>query len=116
MNDKIIQFPGFAAPKRPAPPVVEPVDPGDETVALPAIRAKPDPAHPEEVTLLLNASQQKAIQIIASGMAFVLVGIKPDDSGASFHTALNGDHTDLRNAEDHLPAVIGRLFEREGVR
>lgn len=109
MNDKIIKFPGFSAPQSPggepeAPPVP------------PAVLAKPDPAHPEEVTLLLTARQQKAVQIIASGMAFVIVGIKPDTTGASFHTSLHGDHTDLRNAEDHLPAVIGRLYEREGVR
>jgi hypothetical protein len=123
VNDKIIKFPGLSTnprpPKPPKNPGVAHADPGDETDALPtlpAIPAKPDPAHPEEVTLLLTARQQKAVQIIASGMAFVIVGIKPDATGASFHTSLHGDHTDLRNAKDHLLEVIARLYEREGVR
>jgi len=28
---------------------------------------------------------------------------------------LHGDETDLRNAQDHLPAVIGRLYNRKGI-
>ena len=107
MTADIIQFPG-CVPKQ--------VGLDEAAGELPAVPAKPDPAHPQEVTLLLNAKQQKAVQIIASGMAFVVVGIKPDEGGARFFTSLHGDHTDLRNAEDHLPAVIGRLYQREGVR
>lgn len=63
----------------------------------------------------LTAQQQKAIGCIMSGMPFVFIGIKPTDNGADFFTALHGDHTDLRNAQDHLPGVIQNLYVREGV-
>jgi hypothetical protein len=49
-------------------------------------------------------------------MAFICIGIKPTDSGADFFTSCGGDHTDLRNAEEELPAVIARLYARKGIR
>lgn len=88
MSEKIIQFPGAKAL------------PSDEKPVLP---------------LKLTEDQQKAIGCITSGMTFVFIGIKPSDSGADFFTALHGDHTDLRNAQDHLLDVIGRLYDRKGI-
>ena len=38
------------------------------------------------------------MQIAMDGMSFVVVGIKPTDSGADFFTAVHGDREDLRNA------------------
>ena len=88
MGDKIIQFPG---------------------------RSQTAPHDESKLEKPSQTEQQKAIDCILSGMAFVFVGIKPKDTGADFFTALHGDGTDLRNAEDHLPAVIHRLFVRKGI-
>lgn len=63
----------------------------------------------------LTTQQQKAIGCIMSGMPFVFIGIKPSDSGVDFFTALHGEDADLRNAQDHLPGVIQRLYVREGI-
>ncbi len=100
-DDKILQFPG--AGKRP-----------DATPPKPAVPAKPPtsaPVGPDG----LNDDQRKAVQIVLSGMSFVLVGIKPTTSGADFFTAISGDASELRNAQDHLGGVIERAFSRKGI-
>jgi hypothetical protein len=89
---KVIQFPGAKAP-------VE--KPSDQMPVLPVD---------------LNADQQKAIGIILSGQTFICIGIdQPASGGADFFTACHGDEGYLRNAEDHLPAVIHRLLVRKGI-
>jgi hypothetical protein len=100
-DEKILQFPG--AGKRPdaAPAKTTPStqSPGTTSVG-------PDG---------LNDDQRKAMQIVLSGMSFVLVGIKPTTSGADFFTAISGDASELRNAQDHLVGVIERAFSRKGI-
>jgi hypothetical protein len=82
---------------------------------LPALPAdKPSDQKPV-MPVNLTQQQQKAIGCIMSGMAFVFVGIKPTNTGADFFTTLHGEDTDLRNAQDHLPDVIQRLYVREGI-
>lgn len=100
-DEKILQFPG--AGKRP-----------EAAQAKPAAPAKPptsSPVGPDG----LNDDQRKAMQIVLSGMSFVLVGIKPTTSGADFFTAVSGDASELRNAQDHLGGVIERAFSRKGI-
>jgi hypothetical protein len=97
-DDKILQFPG--AGKRPEAPPAKPATKGE----VPA--TGPDG---------LNEDQRKAMQIVLSGMPFVLVGIKATPSGADFFTAISGEPTDLRNAQDHLGGVIERAFARKGI-
>ena len=63
----------------------------------------------------LSADQRKASGIVLSGMPFVLIGIKPTQSGADFFTALGGEPADLRNASDHLPGVIERALSKRGI-
>ncbi|MDW8372107.1 MAG: hypothetical protein RMM29_00460 [Planctomycetota bacterium] len=63
----------------------------------------------------MTEEQRKAIQVILSGLAFVVVGIRPTDSGADFFTAIQGDATDLRNALPHLAGVIERAYARKGL-
>ena len=64
----------------------------------------------------LTPDQQKAIGIILSGATFICIGIEqPASGGADFFTACHGDEGYLRNAEDHLPGVIHRLFVRKGI-
>lgn len=63
----------------------------------------------------LSADQEKAIQVIMSGMSFACVGIKPTDQGADFFTAVEGDASDLRNALPHLEGVIERACDRKGL-
>lgn len=97
-GDKIIRFPGPAKPAKPA-----------GSAPAPAATAAAVGADG------LTDDQRKGIQLILSGMSFVLVAIKPTDQGADFYTALHGDHTELRNAQEHLPGVIARLYDRKGL-
>jgi hypothetical protein len=99
MSEKIIKFPGSA---KPAP----------ATPAAPAATAKPAAATGPDG---LTDEQRKAVQVVLSGMSFVLVGIKPTDRGADFFTAVHGDHTELRNAQSHLAGVIDRAYDRHGI-
>ena len=94
MSDKIIRFPGTAKAPTPAPAEAEAGVKGPDG---------------------LTEDQRKAVQIALGGMAFVIVGIKPTDRGADFFTAVHGDPTDLRNAQDHLGEVIERAFSRKGI-
>jgi hypothetical protein len=103
VTSKIIKFPGMARkdPSDPTPPLGTPVEkPSDQKPVLP---------------VNLTEQQQKAVSCILSGMTFVFIGIQPSDSGADFFTALHGEDADLRNAQDHLPDVISRLYVREGI-
>ncbi|MBA3686960.1 MAG: hypothetical protein H0W72_17205 [Planctomycetes bacterium] len=117
-DERIIRFPG-AKPATPGRP-------GDARRAggPPAKGAKSDsgglpvpdlpPGVPPELANL-DEDQRKAVSIVLSGMAFVLVGIKPSPSGADFFTAVHGEPADLRNAESHLPGVIERAYTRKGI-
>lgn len=97
-DEKILKFPGAAKRTEPA-------------TAKPA--AKPEP--PAVGADGLTDDQRKAMQIVLSGMPFVLIGIKPTAGGADFFTAVSGEATDLRNAQDHLGGVIDRAFARKGI-
>jgi hypothetical protein len=102
-----------AVAKQPEP-VEPPTPPMPEAVAVDPESGRMIDAISGE-TLKLTEDQRKAIAVVLSGMSFVFVAIKPTDTGADFLTALHGDETDLRNAQDHLPAVIGRLYDRKGI-
>ena len=95
MSDKIIQFPGKAG-KTPT---------SEEAPAAPAIPGMEN----------LSEDQRKALQLIASGLPFVLIAMQPTARGADFFTALHGEPEDLRNAHPHLPGVIDRLYARKGL-
>lgn len=107
---KVIQFPGVRSTKVGA------------AAAQPEGALAPPSHVPDEPVLRLvdgthaSADQRKAVNMILSGMTFICIGIEPAKTGADFFTALHGDHDDLRNAEQHLPEVIGRLYNRKGVR
>ncbi len=101
-NDKIIRFPGSIG-KSPAagqPPLT--VGPADATSS----EVGPDG---------LTEDQRKAVQVVLSGMSFVLIGIKPTDRGADFFTSVHGDPAELRNAQGHLDGVIARAFSRKNI-
>ena len=105
-NDKILRFPGANARPveksgRPSPKTPEP-GPGSQVAGA----AGPDG---------LTEDQRKAMQIVLSGMSFVVIGIKPSGGGADFFTAVQGDPAELRNAQDHLSGVIERAFSRKGL-
>jgi hypothetical protein len=96
-DDKIIAFPGA---NRKGPP------------ATAKGKAK-DPANVDPE--VLSEDQRKAMQLVLSGMSFVMVGIKPTPSGADFFTAVHGNSDELSAAQDHLPGVIERAFSRKGL-
>lgn len=100
-DDKILRFPGSAA--RP--------DPKAETKTKAAKAAEPTATGADGLT----EDQRKAMQIILSGMSFVVIGIKPTGGGADFFTAVQGDPTELRNSQDHLGGVIERALSRKGI-
>ena len=67
--------------------------------------------------------RQKAMQLISSGLPFLMIAIKPtfapDDSinatGADFFTAIDGDKETIRDAKDHLSGIIERLMRKHGI-
>lgn len=93
-NDKVIKFPGAKLPAE--------IPQADEYAA--------GAGHPT-----ITPDQEKAIATVLSGLPFVCIGIRPTHDGADFITSCAGDPTDLRNAQEHLPGVILRLFERKGI-
>ena len=104
MSDNIIQFPG------PAPENNKP----DEQ-AVPAANDSMKQAMAAMGLPNLTADQEKAIQVVMSGMSFVCIGISPTDGGADFFTAVQGDEDHLRNAQPHLEGVIERAFDKRGI-
>ncbi|MDA3960939.1 MAG: hypothetical protein PF961_09130 [Planctomycetota bacterium] len=100
-EDKIIAFPGVgdAGDQEQARGEEDISVPGTGTVGIPG----------------LTADQEKAVQIVLSGMSFVCVGIKAAGDGADFFTAIHGKREDLREAGPHLGGVIDRAFERRDV-
>jgi len=103
MDDKIIRFPGGAAAADAKPK------------AKAAKRRSGEPPAGVVDPATLDDDQKKALQIVFSGLPFVLVGIKAAASGADFYTAVHGEPADLRNAAPHLPGVIERAFARKGL-
>jgi hypothetical protein len=113
MNEKILQFPG--APKKtrerkPKTPPAQAVEmeqttpqrfspPGDGSLGLPG----------------LTQDQEKAVKMILSGMPFVILGIRPTDTGADFFTAIDGPKQDLRNASGHIPHIIAQALDKAGL-
>lgn len=104
-DDKILRFPG--ANTRPAEKSSGPNRKTPEP-SLGSTTATPGPDG-------LTEDQRKAMQIVLSGMSFVVIGIKPSGGGADFFTAVQGDPAELRNAQDHLSGVIERAFSRKGL-
>jgi hypothetical protein len=120
-DNKIITFPGSHRPAT-AKAAKDAKDAKDAAAADPADAlsagagkagaGKPDaPAPPGAIT----AEQIKAIQLAQSGMSFVMIALKPTAGGADFFTAVHGDPSELRNAQDHLSGVIDRAFARKGI-
>lgn len=110
-DDRIIRFPG-ADGRAPTPPrgvrQQPPARKGKADIAGDAADAPIDPSQ-------LSEDQRKALQIVLSGMSFVIVGIKPTQSGADFFTGIHGDDAELRNAAPHLAGVIERAYTRKGL-
>lgn len=99
-------------PKQPDPPTfqgVDPAKPGSDR----SVGSLVDVTTGKPVTL--TPDQDKVFRHLLAGTTFVFIAIKPTDSGADFYTALHGDHGDLRNAQDELPAVIARLYAKKGI-
>lgn len=111
----IIQFPGRAPLSVDPPP-----EPGLSQDQGEAIERMPTAGNP--ATFLptidgekLTLDQAKAVALVLSGQAFVMVSIVPTQRGADFFTAMHGDQADLRNARQHLGDVIDRLYTRKGL-
>jgi hypothetical protein len=100
-SDKVIRFPG-SQPK-----------PGS-TAQAPQSQ-KPTAASDLPGEDGLTDDQRKAIQLVLSGLSFVLVAMKPTDRGSDFFTAVHGDAGELRNAQPHLDGVIARAYGRKGL-
>lgn len=101
---------GYSAPKpKEAPEGQENLLPSQEAQELGRVGVKgPVEGIPEQVAKAMGILQAS----VEGHMSFVIIGIKPDPTGADFYTAIHGDPSDLRNAQDHLPDVISRLYAR----
>ncbi len=106
-NDKVIRFPGSV----PAPAGRKHAKSPAAPTPAPAPASADGSLGPDGLT----EDQRKAIQVVLSGMSFVLIGIKPTDRGADFFTSVHGDSGELRNAQSHLDGVIARAFSRKGI-
>jgi hypothetical protein len=111
VSDKIIRFPGGGSARGEAAKPAKAADtkstkapeaPAADGLDIPGLDA-------------LSPDQRKAIGVVLSGMAFVLVGIKPTERGADFFTAISGEAADLRNAAPHLSGVIDRALSKRGI-
>jgi hypothetical protein len=113
-KNKIIMFPGHKPtagnpdpgnPKQPSPPTFQANPPMQIPLPGGAMELSPD--------------VEKAMHIIMDSqcgeMSFVIVGIRPTDQGADFYMAAHGDPGDLRNAYDHLPGRIAKLYSKKGL-
>ncbi len=104
MSDNIIQFPG------PAPEQNKPEQAAEQQGTSSLNQSLAAMGLPN-----LTADQEKAMQVVMSGMSFVCIGISPTDGGADFFTAVQGDAEHLRNAQAHLEGVIERAFDKRGI-
>jgi hypothetical protein len=118
-DNNIISFPGSHRPatagSKDRPGAAKPPEGTQEVDQAEA--AKPGASKPGAPAALgaFTAEQIKAIQLAQSGMGFVMIAIKPTEGGADFFTAVHGDASELRNAQDHLSGVIDRAFARKGI-
>ncbi|MFW5845942.1 MAG: hypothetical protein ACOCXJ_06930 [Planctomycetota bacterium] len=99
MNDNVIQFPGSDEDGEPTERAAQVSSAGDGSTGIPG----------------LTIDQEKAIRIAVDGMSFVMVGIKPTESGADFFTAVHGLAGTLQDAGPHLDGVIQRALQRMGL-
>jgi hypothetical protein len=114
-DNKIISFPGS---HRPATAGAKDRPGADQAGTDQAGAGKAGADKPKAAPAALGAftaEQIKAIQLAQSGMGFVMIAIKPTEGGADFFTAVHGDASELRNAQDHLSGVIDRAFARKGI-
>jgi hypothetical protein len=102
--DKVIKFPGSAG--------ISGAEGGARPASAGAAEQVSAPGQGSLGIPNLTQDQEKAFQIAIDGMSFVMIGIKPTDSGADFFTAVHGQREELRNATDHLDGVIRRAFAR----
>ncbi len=117
-QDNVIRFPGKVAgvPPKPAPKSTKAAKSAKAPAAKDALASEPMSAMGEGLDLTkLDEDRRKALQIVLSGLPFVLVGIKSTGGGADFFTALAGEPSDLRNAQPHLSGVIERAYDRKGI-
>jgi hypothetical protein len=97
MSDKIIQFPGGTDRPDPDPDRLSPV--GEGALGLAG----------------LTVDQEKAIQLVLSGMSFVCIGVSPTATGADFYTAVDGKREDLEPAKEHLGGILADALKKRGV-
>lgn len=116
-DDKILHFPAGSGPNQsPGGQASDSSDFISTNDSGPAFSGPVSEPGKGEVGLPgLTADQEKAIQVVMNGMDFVLVGIRPTETGADFFTAMNGDARALYNAMPHLAGVIERAYRRKGI-
>jgi len=104
MNDKIIYFPGW----EPKVASQESENSDNDDVILDILDFDEGPEFAPE--------QQKALNILNSGVSFVMIGIKPTDTGADFFNAIYfKDKSDISNCIDFLPNIINKACSKKGI-
>jgi hypothetical protein len=93
-EDKILYFPGAY------PPVQQEEDEGPEDV-------------PSDDALI--EKRNKALGIIVQGAPFLLIGLRPTDTGSDVFTVIQGDPEEWRKIRSHLDDIIDRAYAREGL-
>lgn len=89
-EDKIIKFPGPGQVR----PVIQ----------------DPEPAVPPE-----QVNKNKALHIVLCGSPYLLIGLRPTDTGSDVFTVSQGDSEQWRQIRPQLDAIIDRAYAREGI-
>lgn len=93
-EDNVIMFPG--------------VKKNDEEVLIP-------PPQIENGQIILSQAQQKAMNIVVSGMPFIVIGILPTGNGADIFSSLGGNKEELIKVYNKLGEILERAYEKENL-
>jgi hypothetical protein len=94
------------------------LEPEDNVIMFPGFKKNEVAIPPPQVIdgqIQLSQAQQKAMNIIISGMPFVVIGIYPIRNGADIFSSLGGNKEELIKAYDKLGEILERAYEKENL-
>lgn len=90
----------------------------DNIIEFPVFKKPEEILQPPKVIdgqIQLSQAQQKAVNIVISGMPFIVVGILPTVSGADIFSALGGNKEELIKVYHKLGEILERAYEQENL-
>ena len=90
----------------------------DNIIEFPVFKKPEEILRPPKVIdgqIQLSQAQQKAVNIVISGMPFIVVGILPTVGGADIFSALGGNKEELIKVYHKLGEILERAYEQENL-